>query len=167
MDTDTIAAIATAAGTGAIGIVKISGPNAIAVTTALFHPARGSLDWAGSHRLHYGHIKEPDSGRVVDEVLVGVMRAPASYTGEDVVEINAHGGPAVLAHLLELVLAAGARLAQPGEFTRRGFVNGRIDLSQAEAVIDLIAAKTRRQQRIAAAQLEGGLRQAVTASARP
>jgi len=162
MDPTTIAAIATATGSGGIGIVKISGARAVAIAQTIFRPARSGSHWRQTHRLSYGHIIEPASGRRVDEVLVSVMRGPFSYTGEDVVEINAHGGTAVPKRILELVLAAGARLAEPGEFTRRAFVNGRIDLTQAEAVIDIVMAKTVSQQRLAMAQLDGRLRQMVT-----
>lgn len=162
MDPTTIAAIATATGSGGIGIVKLSGTRAIAIAQGLFRPVRPGRRWGQTHRLCYGHIIEPDSGRPVDEVLISVMRGPFSYTGEDVVEINAHGGTAVPQRILELVLAAGARLAEPGEFTRRAFVNGRIDLTQAEAVIDIVTAKTVSQQRLAMAQLDGRLRQTVT-----
>jgi len=163
MDRSTIAAIATAAGNAGIGIVKISGNQAIAITASLFHPARSSANWTLSHRLCYGRIKAPDNGELVDDVLVSVMRAPFSYTGEDVVEINAHGGRFVLERILELVLDAGARLAGPGEYTRRAFVNGRIDLTQAEAVIDIVMAKTALQQRHAAAQRDGRLSAVVSA----
>ena len=114
-----------------------------------------------SHRLYYGHIFDPDTGRIVDEVLLSVMKAPRSYTREDVVEINAHGGQAALNLILELVCRHGARIAEPGEFTQRAFLNGRIDLTQAEAVIDIINARTDKSLQVATAQVEGKLRRSV------
>jgi tRNA modification GTPase len=158
MDGSTIAAIATPAGAAGIGIVKISGPKALEIGGLVFRPRHCGSHWTKTHRLSYGTVVTPATGQIVDEVLIGVMRAPRSYTGEDVVEINAHGGPAVLAAILEMALEAGARLAEPGEFTRRALLSGRIDLTQAEAVIDLIQAKTHRQRQNAAAQLAGGLK---------
>lgn len=150
---DTIAAIATARGRGAIGIVKISGPDAFAIIGRLFRPSVA----AEPRRLRHGWIHDPRSGELVDEVLAVLMPGPSSYTGEDVAEINGHGGGQVLAELLEAVLSAGARLAEPGEFTRRALLNGRIDLSQAEAVADLIDARSRRALQIARSGLEGEL----------
>lgn len=167
MDDSTIAAIATPAGTGGISIIKISGPQAIAIASALFHGARPTLSDAAppaefqSHRLRHGHIVDPVSGVVLDEVLLSVMRAPHTYTCEDVVEINSHGSPAAVRAILENVLRAGARLAEPGEFTRRAFLNGRIDLTQAEAVIDLIQARSTRALEISTAQMNGSLRQEI------
>ncbi|MEE4261620.1 MAG: tRNA uridine-5-carboxymethylaminomethyl(34) synthesis GTPase MnmE [Desulfobacteraceae bacterium] len=176
MDPPTIAAIATPGGRGGIGIIKISGSRAVLIATAIFSSARqqstanpenptSSQTAPGSaidsHRLYYGHIIDPDSGRIVDEVLLSVMRAPRSYTREDVVEINAHGGQAALNAILELVCRQGARLADPGEFTRRAFLNGRIDLTQAEAVIDIINARTDKSLQVATAQVEGKLRRSV------
>ncbi len=152
---DTIAAISTAPGEGAIGIVRLSGPRAFDIAGSLFvSPGGGGLR---SHRLHYGHIVEPGTGAQVDEVLLSAMRAPHTYTREDVVEINCHGGLVPLRRVLELALSEGARLAEPGEFTKRAFLNGRIDLSQAEAALDLIRAKTEVSERIALRQLGGGL----------
>jgi len=176
MEPATIAAIATPGGRGGIGIIKISGSAAVAIAGKLFKPAghgqSGDLraaspitgiapDTFQSRRLYYGHIVDPDGGRIVDEVLLSVMRAPRSYTREDVVEINSHGGWQAVRRILELVLAEGARLAEPGEFTRRAFLNGRIDLTQAEAVIDLISARTDAALHMAAAQMSGRLKQAV------
>jgi tRNA modification GTPase len=167
MDDSTIAAIATPAGTGGISIIKISGSRAIAIASALFQsPSPSPLDAEQSvefrtHRLHYGHIIDPASGAIIDEVLLSVMRAPHSYTCEDVVEINSHGSPAAIHVILEIILRAGARLAEPGEFTRRAFLNGRIDLTQAEAVIDLINARSARALEIFSAQLGGALRQEI------
>ncbi|MGD9301331.1 MAG: tRNA uridine-5-carboxymethylaminomethyl(34) synthesis GTPase MnmE [Desulfobacterales bacterium] len=176
MDNSTIAAIATPGGRGGIGIIKISGAGAILIARAIFSSAErypstnsgngSSLKTASridfeSHRLNYGHIIHPDSGQVVDEVLLSVMKAPRSYTGEDVVEINAHGGPVALNTILELVCKRGARIAEPGEFTQRAFLNGRIDLTQAEAVIDIINARTDKSLQVATAQVDGKLRRPV------
>ena len=142
-------------------------PTRSPIAAALFQPCAGGPGnrTAGpsfeSHRLYYGHIVDPATGRTLDEVLLSVMKAPRSYTREDVVEINAHGGPVAVRSILEAVLRHGARLAEPGEFTRRAFLNGRIDLTQAEAVADLINARSKRSLESAAAQLEGGLRQEV------
>jgi len=158
---DTIAAIATPAGVGGIGVVKISGPSAWAIGQRLFQPARVP-ETLCSHRLYHGHILEPDTGRTVDEVLTSFMRAPHTYTREDVVEINCHSGMAVLERILELVLRSGARLAEPGEFTRRAFLNGRIDLTQAEAVLDVIHSKTRRSLDLASEHLRGTLHLIIT-----
>lgn len=156
---DTIVAIATPPGEGGIGIVRISGPQALAIITHIFAPARpGALR---SYRLRYGHIVDPADGDKVDEVLVAVMRGPHSFTREDVVEISCHGGPLPLQRTLALALAAGARLAQAGEFTLRAFVNGRLDLTQAEATLDIIRAKTDVGLALAQAQLGGWLAQEV------
>lgn len=160
LDSDTIAAIATAPGEGAIGIVRLSGPRAVDIARRIFRPGRrpGDPPWQPqSHRLYYGHIIDPDSGQLVDEVLVAVMLAPRTYTREDVVEINCHGGVVPLRRVLGLVQVAGARLAGPGEFTKRAFLNGRIDLTQAEAVIDIIRSRTDAALRLAVQQLGGGL----------
>jgi tRNA modification GTPase len=153
---DTIAAIATPAGVGGIGVIKVSGPSAWAIGRRLFQPARAQEEIC-SHRLYHGHLVEPDTGRAVDEVLTSFMRAPHTYTREDVVEINCHSGMAVLERILEIVLRSGARLAEPGEFTRRAFVNGRIDLTQAEAVVDVIHSKTKRSLDLASEHLRGAL----------
>jgi tRNA modification GTPase len=152
---DTIAAISTPPGEGGIGIVRLSGADAIAVVRRIFRSASGRDPDQDRGRVFYGEIV--DDGAVVDEVLVHVMRAPHSYTREDVVEINGHGGAGPLHSILESTLRAGARLAQPGEFTRRAFLNGRIDLAQAEAVIDRIRAQTRAGLQAASAAASGGL----------
>lgn len=153
---DTIVAISTPPGEGGVGIVRLSGSTAIAVATAIFHSSKGrSLEEAGRVVFH-GHILGPD-GTPVDEVLCHVMRAPHTYTREDVVEINGHGGPAPLNAIMEAALAQGARLARPGEFTLRAFMNGRIDLVQAEAVIDQIQARTRANLQAANAASSGVL----------
>jgi len=155
---DTIAAVATPLGEGGIGIVRVSGPLALDIAARLFQSAAG-LDWrnCGSHRLFYGRVVDPADGRVVDEILLGVMRAPHSYTREDVVEFNCHGGMVALRRVLELVISCGARPAGPGEFTKRAFLNGRLDLAQAESVIDLIRARTEAGLHVAVAQLSGRL----------
>jgi len=155
---DTIAAISTPIGQGGIGIVRLSGPEALAIARKLFVPARGELaDGFVSHRLYYGHIVAPRSGRIVDEVLLCYMRAPCTYTRQDVVEIDAHGGIVALREILSLCLESGARLAHEGEFTLRAFLNGRIDLAQAEAVLDIVTARTESALRIAMQQLGGHL----------
>jgi tRNA modification GTPase len=178
MENSTIAAIATPGGRGGIGIIKISGSKALPIAAAIFdstpsHPPSIPSKRAGavnqapgdgfkSHRLYYGHIVDPGSRQVLDEVLLSVMKAPRSYTREDVVEINAHGGQVAVHAILELVLKQGARLAEPGEFTKRAFLNGRIDLTQAEAVIDIINARTDKSLQVAAAQVNGTLSKPVT-----
>ncbi len=160
---DTIAAISTPLGEGGIGIVRLSGKEALSITANLFLSPKGArLEDVESHKLVYGFVRDPESGTNIDEVLIAVMRAPHTYTREDVVEINCHGGILPLRKILELVLRNGARLAEPGEFTRRAFLGGRIDLSQAEAVIDLIRAKTGESGRIALEQLSGGLSGRIT-----
>jgi tRNA modification GTPase len=173
VDKDTIAAIATPGGRGGIGIIKISGANSFPIASALFRPCSSSLNLVPSssgerqrpaqlefesHRIYYGHIIDPDTERLLDEVLVSAMRAPRTYTREDVVEINAHGGAVVLHAILKLVLKKGARIAEPGEFTKRAFLNGRIDLTQAEAVIDIINARTQKNLELASGQISGRLR---------
>jgi tRNA modification GTPase len=158
MELDTIAAISTPMGEGAIAIVRLSGDEAIAIADRIFKSPSGKrLKDVPSHTIHYGHIVDPDNGKTVEEVMVSVMRAPKTFTREDVVEINCHGGLVSVNRVLQLVLANGARLAEPGEFTKRAFLNGRIDLSQAEAVIDLIRAKTDRAMTVALQQMEGRL----------
>ena len=154
---DTIAAIATPIGAGGIGIIRISGPDAVKVASGLFRSAAFDPRAPQSHRLYYGTIVDPQDGTSIDEVLLTCMLAPRSYTREDVVEINCHSGLTVLRKILELVIQSGARPAEPGEFTKRAFLNGRIDLAQAEAVIDIIEAKTEASLKIASSQLQGGL----------
>jgi len=153
---DTIAAIATPRGEGGIGIVRVSGHLAIPIACEIFKSPRDiSPSEFSTHTLNYGHIIDPVLGDVVDEVMLGVMRAPKSYTAEDVVEFNCHGGIVPLRRVLELTLKAGARLAEPGEFTKRAFLNGRIDLAQAEAVIELIKSKTDLTRKVAIDGLTG------------
>jgi tRNA modification GTPase len=155
---DTIAAISTPVGQGGIGIVRLSGPDAVTIADRIFRTGKDEcLASAPSHRMFYGQIIDPADGHTADEALVSLMRAPNSYTREDVVEINCHGGMVAVRKVLELVLRQGARPAEPGEFTKRAFLNGRIDLSQAEAVLDIINAKTGESMKIACEQLRGGL----------
>ena len=154
---DTIAAISTAPGEGAIGIVRISGDDAIRIADEVYRLKDKRLKEQPSHTIHYGHIVDPKNDEVIDEVMVTVLRAPKTFTREDVVEINCHGGIVAINRILQLVLRMGARLAEPGEFTKRAFLNGRIDLSQAEAVMDLIRAKTDKSMQMAMRQLDGEL----------
>lgn len=150
---DTIAAVATAPGEGGIGIIRISGEKSKEILSRIFVPAAASE--IVNRRMTYGHIRDSEDGRIVDEVLCVYMQAPKTYTAEDVVEINCHGGMVPLRRTLQLVLENGARMAEPGEFTKRAFLNGRLDLSQAEAVIDVIKAKTDKTFDVAMNQLEG------------
>lgn len=155
---DTIAAIATPPGAGGIGIIRISGEAALGILQKLFVPSAKDCSYQ-SHRLYYGHLKDPADGGTVDEAMAIYMASPKTYTREAVVEIHCHGSFVVLEHALELILGLGARLAEPGEFTKRAFQNGRIDLTQAEAVIDLLTAKTRKGAGLAQQQLAGALYQ--------
>ena len=148
---DTITAISTALGIGAISIIRISGNDAISITNSIFKGK--DLTKEDSHTIHYGHII--DEEEIIDEVLVSIMRAPKTFTCEDVVEINCHGGIATTNKILELILLKGARLAEPGEFTKRAFLNGRIDLVEAESVMDLIDAKTEQARKLSINQLDG------------
>ncbi|MGT2950373.1 tRNA uridine-5-carboxymethylaminomethyl(34) synthesis GTPase MnmE [Streptococcus cuniculi] len=152
---DTIAAISTPLGEGAIGIVRLSGSEALAIANRIFKGK--NLDEVASHTIHYGHILDPVADIVVDEVMVSVMKAPKTFTRENIVEINTHGGIAVTNEILQLVIRQGARLAEPGEFTKRAFLNGRVDLTQAEAVMDIIRAKTDKAMHQAVRQLDGSL----------
>ncbi|AOL99990.1 MULTISPECIES: tRNA uridine-5-carboxymethylaminomethyl(34) synthesis GTPase MnmE [Bacillus] len=155
---DTIAAISTPMGEGAIAIVRLSGPEAIQIADRIYKGPKGkTLSSVESHTIHYGHIVDRPSDRVVEEVMVSVLKAPRTFTREDVIEINCHGGIVTVNQVLQLALREGARLAEPGEFTKRAFLNGRIDLSQAEAVMDLIRAKTDRAMNVAMNQMEGRL----------
>lgn len=158
MNDDTIAAISTPMGEGAIAIVRLSGSDAIPIAEQLFAAkSKKPLAESASHTMHYGNLVDPEEGRTVEEVMVSVMRAPKTFTREDIVEINCHGGLVSVNRVLELALDYGARLAEPGEFTKRAFLNGRIDLSQAEAVMDLIRSKTDRAMNVAMNQMEGRL----------
>ena len=152
---DTIAAISTPLGEGAIGIVRLSGTDSFAIAQKIFKGK--DLNSVASHTLNYGHIVDPDKDEILDEVMVGAMRSPKTFTREDIIEINTHGGIAVTNEILQLVIREGARLAEPGEFTKRAFLNGRVDLTQAEAVMDIIRAKTDKAMNIAVKQLDGSL----------
>ena len=152
---DTIAAISTPLGEGAIGIVRLSGTDSFAIAQKIFKGK--DLIKVASHTLNYGHIVDPDKDEILDEVMVGAMRSPKTFTREDIIEINTHGGIAVTNEILQLVIREGARLAEPGEFTKRAFLNGRVDLTQAEAVMDIIRAKTDKAMNIAVKQLDGSL----------
>jgi tRNA modification GTPase len=154
---DTIAMISTPLGSGGISIIRISGQEALTIVNKLF---RGKdLHKVASHTIHYGHIV--DKNEVIDEVLVSVMKAPKTYTREDVVEISCHGGVFVTNKILEMLLVAGARLAEPGEFTKRAFLNGRIDLTQAESIMDIIEAKTKTNLKIANLGLRGDVKRLI------
>ena len=156
---DTIAAVSTAPGNGGIGIVRISGDKAESIGDAVFKPMRnGGLL---SHHFYFGSIYDPELGETVDEVMAVLMRAPRSYTREDLLELHCHGGWLVIERVLSLVLRCGARLADPGEFTRRAFLNGRIDLVQAEAVMDIIGSKSEAALQLAQKQREGLLSQRI------
>ncbi|MEI3610047.1 tRNA uridine-5-carboxymethylaminomethyl(34) synthesis GTPase MnmE [Pseudogracilibacillus sp. SO10305] len=159
MEFDTITAISTPVGEGAISIVRLSGEEAIAITNRLFQGK--DLTKVDSHTLHYGKMMDPKTDTVLDEVIVSIMRAPKTFTCEDVVEINCHGGLVAVQRVLQLVLDEGVRLAEPGEFTKRAFLNGRIDLSQAEAVMDVIQSKTNEAMNVALGQLDGKLSQLI------
>lgn len=154
---DTIAALATPVGEGGVAIVRVSGPDAERIAKEIFSRSGGRNGTLRSHTLHYGSIREPKTGEILDEVLLALMRKPRSYTGEDVLEVHCHGGPLLVRRLLELILSRGARHAEPGEFTKRAFLNGRLDLAQAEAVLDLIRARTDKGMRLALGQVQGGL----------
>jgi tRNA modification GTPase len=158
---DTITAIATPVGEGGIGIIRLSGPESAAITSKLFRRGKrlrevdvGQLE---SHRLYYGHVVDPKGDRIVDEVMVARMAGPRTYTREDIVEISCHGGPVPLREVLKLTIDAGAREAEPGEFTLRAFLNGRIDLSQAEAVMSVVSAQTSESLEMAVNELRGRL----------
>ena len=154
---DTIGAIATPPGEGGVAIVRISGIDAEAIAARIFVQSAGKSGRMKSHTLYHGRIRDPQSDRILDEALLTVMRKPRSYTGEDVVEIHCHGGAFVVRQILGLILRQGARQADPGEFTKRAFLNGRLDLTQAEAVLDLIRAKTDKSAGIAINQVSGVL----------
>lgn len=156
MDLDTITSISTPMGEGAIGIVRLSGPQAVEIADKLYK-GKHLLNDVRSHTINYGHIIDPESKEVIEEVMVSVLRAPKTFTREDIIEINCHGGILTINRVLELTMTYGARMAEPGEFTKRAFLNGRIDLSQAEAVMDFIRSKTDRASKVAMNQIEGRL----------
>ena len=154
---DTIAAIATPIGQAGIGIIRISGPESLEIARTVFKP-KTPQSLLKSHRLSMGYVCDPHSGDIIDEVLLSFMAAPNSYTREDVVEINSHSGYTLLSKILAILMGLGARMAKPGEFTQRAFLNGRIDLSQAEAVIDLMNARSERGLVLAAQQIRGSIK---------
>ncbi|MDB5282039.1 MAG: mnmE, partial [Bacteroidota bacterium] len=152
LTTDTIVALATPQGIGAIGVIRLSGPQAISIAASVFKGK--DLTKQKSHTIHYGHIMEGDN--IIDEVMISLFRAPKSFTTEDVIEISCHGSPFVATQIIRLLTQQGARSAKPGEFTLRAFMNGRIDLSQAEAVADLIASDSAAAHDVAIKQMRGG-----------
>lgn len=156
MDFDTITSISTPMGEGAIGIVRLSGPQAIEIGDILYK-GKKKLSEVETHTINYGHIIDPETDETVEEVMVSVLRAPKTFTREDIIEINCHGGILTINRILELTMTYGARMAEPGEYTKRAFLNGRIDLSQAEAVMDFIRSKTDRASKVAMNQIEGRL----------
>jgi len=159
---ETISAVATATGEGGIGIIRVSGTLAIGIVDKIFKGIKvKSIEDIASQKMAYGHIIDSENQKTVDEVMVVIMRSPRSYTREDVVEIHCHGGVVPLKKILELTIRYGARLAEPGEFTKRAFMNGRIDLTQAEAVIDIIRAKTDASLRMAVGHLSGTLSEGI------
>lgn len=160
---DTIAAVATPAGEGGIAVIRVSGPKAVSVVQPFFRSARnGKLEGQPTHTIHHG-IFSDEEGNVVDEVLISLFRSPNSYTGEDVVEISCHGGMKLVSRILDALIRSGARQAGPGEFTKRAFLNGKIDLTQAEAVLDLIRAKSDASLEAAVSQLQGRLSKKINA----
>lgn len=156
MDFDTITSISTPMGEGAIGIVRLSGPQAIEIGDTLYK-GKKKLSEVDTHTINYGHIIDPETNETVEEVMISVLRAPKTFTREDIIEINCHGGILTINRILELTMTYGARMAEPGEYTKRAFLNGRIDLSQAEAVMDFIRSKTDRASNVAMNQIEGRL----------
>lgn len=161
---DTIAAIATSLGEGGIAIIRVSGKDALKITGSIFRGKNGrAINDIKSYTMRYGHIIDKETDEVLDEVVISFMRGPKSFTAEDTVEINCHGGVIATNRILEEVIKSGARLAEPGEFTKRAFLNGRIDLSQAEAVIDIIRAKTELSMKSALAQSEGRISREIKA----
>ena len=156
---DTIAAIATPPGEGAISIVRLSGDDAVTIANQVFKGK--DLTKVSSHTINYGHFIDPKTREIIDEVMVSVLRAPKTFTREDTIEINCHGGIVPTNKILQVLLTNGARLAEPGEFTKRAFLHGRIDLAQAESVMDLIRAKTDRSMKAALNQLDGNLSQLI------
>lgn len=160
---DTIAAVATGIGEGGISIIRLSGDKSLKIASSIFRGKSGrSLEDIKSYTMRYGHIVDKSSGELIDEVIISYMKGPRSFTAEDTIEINCHGGVVATNRVLEEIVKAGARVAEPGEFTKRAFLNGRIDLSQAEAVIDIIRAKTDLSMKSALAQAEGRISREIT-----
>lgn len=160
LSNDTITAIATPYGMAGVGIIRISGSRSLEIAEKLFKP-KSSVHKIESHRLYYGHLVDPLSGDIIDEVLLSYMRAPRSYTREDVIEINSHSGHKLLSRILQMIIDQGIRLAKPGEFTFRAFSNGRIDLTQAEAIVDLINSKSEKGLVLASRQIRGEFREKI------
>ena len=158
---DTIAAISTPPGRAGIGVIRLSGPDALSITNSFFRFPSVTDPWQ-PNRARFGHVVDPSSNEPIDEAVVTYYKGPHSYTGEDIVEISCHGSPVILRRVLQIIVEKGARLAEPGEFTFRAFFNGRIDLTQAQAVRDLINAQTQYQARVATRQLEGELSRQLT-----
>ena len=155
---DTVFAPATLPGTGAISVLRVSGPDCFQIVDSIVQLKRGTISGASGYSLHFGMVYKPDSS-LLDEVLVSVFRAPNSYTGEDSVELSCHASKYILSELMALLSVAGARMAEPGEFTRRSFLNGKMDLAQAEAVADVISSTTSASHRVAMNQMRGGYSQ--------
>jgi len=159
---DTIAAIATPFGMAGVGIIRISGPEALKFARRIFQPAHANCPWE-THHLYHGDILSADGNTILDEVLISFMRQPHSFTGEDIIEINCHGSPLIIQSILTQLLELGCRLARPGEFSQRAFFNNRLDLSQAEALAAMVAAKSEKAYAIGLAQLKGSLRKEIEA----
>jgi tRNA modification GTPase len=159
---DTIAAIATPFGKAGVGIIRVSGPEALQIARRIFQPAHKNCPWE-THHLYHGDIISLDGNTILDEVLISFMRKPHSFTGEDVIEINCHGSPLIIQSILTQLLELGCRLARPGEFSQRAFFNNRLDLSQAEALAAMVAAKSEKAYAIGLAQLKGSLRKEIEA----
>jgi len=159
-DQDTIAAIATPIGQAGIGIIRVSGPRCLAIARKIFSPRNPVTNFI-SHRLYLGTLCDPSSGKPIDEVLLSFMKGPRTYTREDIIEINSHSGYMLLSKILDALLSQGARLARPGEFTLRAFLNGRIDLTQAEAIVDLISSQSERGLLLASEQVTGAFREEI------
>lgn len=155
MQDKTICAIATANG-GALGIIRISGSKAIKITDCIFH-GRQMLSQAKGYTLHYGKIQDPENGEIIDDVMLSLFRAPHSYTGEDSIEISAHASAYILQRICQLLIKGGCSMAMPGEYTQRAFLNGKLDLTQAEAVADLIASNSAASHHLAMQQMRGGV----------
>ena len=153
---DTIAAVVTAAGESSVGIIRLSGADALKIASNVYH-GKADLINAPSHTIHYGHVYDPKNDKIIDEALFMLMRGPRSFTGEDVVEIQCHGGILVVRNVLQLVLANGARLAEQGEYSKRAFLNGRLDLAQAESIMDIVQARSDKGIDLALNQLNGNL----------
>ncbi|NLN64619.1 MAG: tRNA uridine-5-carboxymethylaminomethyl(34) synthesis GTPase MnmE, partial [Clostridiaceae bacterium] len=154
LQTDTIAAVSTAVGNAGISIIRLSGSDAFTVASRIFR-GKGEFLKYPSHTIHYGKIVDPENNETIDEILISKMDAPKTYTTEDTVEINCHGGYVTASRILDLLYRQGVRPAEAGEFTKRAFVNGRMDLVQAEAIMDLIASRTEKSSKVAVSQLEG------------